>query len=407
MNKLKTTSVDQLKSKLIELGVDDVGFVNIDSPLIADQREDILKIYPQTKSLISFVIAMNIDAIQTRNKPIMNYEWKFGLNRLHESAFKVTRYINENGAAAIPTVPGFPMDMSKWGDEKIWDISHKPIAFAAGLGTIGVNRFVLHPKFGAFVGLGTILTDMEFDEYDKPLEKEVCLYCYLCVQNCPAHALSKKGIDFIACLNNTYRYFMPGFLDFVKDIVKSKSIKQFEKKWTDDEILQIWQSLTYEGYYNAGHCMAVCPAHLGKDYDKEVYAARYNLPIKSSDEKIYIVDKKSERKLIQRILPRTCRQAIELSFLYFRSEKAKGVNAIIQFNIKGKEVGNWYTTIKDETCIVSKGVHSNPTLTITSPSDVWLKISRKEKNATFAYILRQFKAKGDKKLLMRLTTIFD
>ena len=406
MDTLKTTPLDQLKIKMKELGADDVGFVPIDSPLLSEQRDGILKIYPQTKSLISFVVALNIHAMQTRNKPIMNYEGKYGLERLHETSFKISRYFNDNDTAALSTVPAFPMDMTKWGAENIWDISHKPIAVAAGLGTMGINRLVLHPKYGAFILLGTILTNTEFKDYDKPLEKDVCIHCFLCIQNCPVQALSKDGIDFLGCLNNTYRYLMPGFLDFIKDIVKFKTVKQFNKKWTDDEILQMWQSLTYEGYYNAGHCMAVCPAHLGNKYDRATYEKEFGLPIKPDQEKKYIVGQNSENNLSQRILPLTCKQAIELSPLFFRRERAKGIDAVIQYNITGKEHGNWYAIIRDQTCIVKEGITMNPALTINAPSHIWLKISRKEKNATIAYILRQFKANGDKKLLRKLPTLF-
>ncbi|WP_157261543.1 hypothetical protein [Paenibacillus sp. A3] len=39
-----------------------------------------------------------------------------------------------------------------------WFISHKPIAVAAGLGQMGIHRNVIHPKFGNFILLGTIVT---------------------------------------------------------------------------------------------------------------------------------------------------------------------------------------------------------------------------------------------------------
>lgn len=205
----ETMPLDQLKHKIKNLGADDVGIVSIYSPQLADQRDDILNIFPQTRSLISFVVALNRHAVQTRNKPIINYEAKWGLDRLNDISFKIVRYLNDKGAASLSTVPAFPMDMTKWAG-KIWDISHKPIAVAAGLGTVGINRLVLHPKYGAFIILGTILTNMDFRDFDKPLEKDVCIRCFECVRNCPVQALSKDGIDFLRCLNNTYRYFMPG-----------------------------------------------------------------------------------------------------------------------------------------------------------------------------------------------------
>ena len=42
---------------------------------------------------------------------------------------------------------GFPMEMDKFPG-KIWVVSHKPVAVAAGLGMIGIHRNVIHQKFG-------------------------------------------------------------------------------------------------------------------------------------------------------------------------------------------------------------------------------------------------------------------
>ena len=60
------------------------------------------------------------------------------------------------------------MDMSRWPG-KIWDVSHKTLAVAAGLGHMGVNRLVMHPKHGNYIQLNSILINAEVDQYDKPL----------------------------------------------------------------------------------------------------------------------------------------------------------------------------------------------------------------------------------------------
>ena len=44
---------------VLAAGADDVGFVELDRPALDDQREDILKAFPGTKTLISFVVRMN------------------------------------------------------------------------------------------------------------------------------------------------------------------------------------------------------------------------------------------------------------------------------------------------------------------------------------------------------------
>ena len=54
-----------LKQLVLDAGADDVGFVEIGRPALDDQRKDILSAFPQTKTLISFVVRMNREAIRT------------------------------------------------------------------------------------------------------------------------------------------------------------------------------------------------------------------------------------------------------------------------------------------------------------------------------------------------------
>jgi hypothetical protein len=49
---------DRLRHLVLEAGADDVGFVEIDRPELADQRDDIKEFFAPTKSLISFVCRM-------------------------------------------------------------------------------------------------------------------------------------------------------------------------------------------------------------------------------------------------------------------------------------------------------------------------------------------------------------
>jgi epoxyqueuosine reductase QueG len=47
--------------------------------------------------------------------------------------------------------------MDRFNTGKIWVVSHKPVAVAAGLGHMGIHRNVIHPKFGNSILLGTVL----------------------------------------------------------------------------------------------------------------------------------------------------------------------------------------------------------------------------------------------------------
>jgi epoxyqueuosine reductase QueG len=76
---------------------------------------------------------------------------------------------------------------------KIWVVSHKPVAVAAGLGQMGLHRNVIHPRFGSFILLGTIFVDVELDQESRPVDYNPCVNCKLCVAACPVGAIRPDG----------------------------------------------------------------------------------------------------------------------------------------------------------------------------------------------------------------------
>ena len=154
----------------------------------------------------------------------------------------------------------FPMEMDRFPG-RIWVVAHKPVAVAAGLGVMGIHRNVIHPKFGNFILLGTIIVATPISDYDAPLDYSPCLECKLCVAACPVGAIKKDGeFDFFACSTHNYREFMGGFTDWAQTIADSDDAADFRSRITDSENASMWQSLSFKANYKAAYCLAVCPA---------------------------------------------------------------------------------------------------------------------------------------------------
>lgn len=64
----------------------------------------------------------------------------------------------------------------------------------AGMGFIGKNTMLIHPRRGSYFFLGEILTTQEFTEYDKPHTETMCGSCTRCLQACPTDAFPQPYV---------------------------------------------------------------------------------------------------------------------------------------------------------------------------------------------------------------------
>lgn len=177
---------------------------------------------------------------------------------------------------------------------RIWVVAHKPVAVAAGLGVMGIHRNVIHPRFGNFVLLGTILVDAAISSYGQPLDYSPCLECKLCVAACPVGAIGKDGeFDFVSCSTHNYREFMGGFTDWVQTIADSSDAQDFRTRVSDAENASMWQSLSFKPNYKAAYCLAVCPA--GEDViepyldDRKAFMDQVLKPLLDKRETLYVL----------------------------------------------------------------------------------------------------------------------
>ncbi len=105
-------------------------------------------------------------------------------------------------------------------------------------------------------------------------------------------------------------------------------------------------------------------------------------------------------------LPNTVKEVMDGMSGAFQPDKAAGVTATIQFKFTGAEEGNYVVKVADGKCEVNDGETDSATVTINSPSDVWLKISRRELDGATAFMSGQFTFTGDMGVLMQMGSWF-
>ena len=411
----KPLNADELRDLAFRCGADDAGLVDIGRPALDDQRDYIRQVFAPTRTLLSFVVTMNREPVRSPVRSVANQEFHAVYDCVNETARNIVRELERQGVQAANAVAAFPMEAHLPG--RAWTVAHKPVAIAAGLGRMGIHRSVIHPKFGSFVLLGTVLIAAEATAYSRPLDYNPCLECRLCVAACPVGALKPDGyFDFLACYTHNYREFLGNFGDWIDAIVESKETKDYRRRVSDGETRSMWQSLSFKPGYKAAYCISVCPA--GEDVikpylqDQADYQQRVLKPLTSKEEELYVLagsdaENYASRRFPHKRLKRVGRQlraaTIQQSLmglrLSFQRGRAKGLNATYHWTFTGKERVQATVRIAEGKIAVDNGHTGTPDVTVIADTATWLRILSRDYSILRAILLRKVAVKGPTSLM--------
>jgi ferredoxin len=419
----KVLDAERLRRLCLDAGADDVGFVSIDRPELDDQRDDIQSVYPWTEGLISIVCRMNREPIRSPARSVSNLEFHHTGERTNEVTRSIVTALEAQGHRAVNPSMGFPMEMDRVPG-KIWVVGHKPVAVAAGLGQMGIHRNVIHPRFGNFILLGTILVDAEISAEGLPLDYNPCLECKLCVAACPVGAIGADGhFDFSACYTHNYREFLGGFGNWVETVVESRDAIDYRRRVSDSETSSIWQSLGFGPNYKAAYCLAVCPA--GEDVigpfldDRKGFLTAVVDPLQRKEEALYVIPgsdaqahakkrfpHKTTKHVGNGLRPDSIRNFLARMHLTFQRHRSDGLAATYHFTFTGKEPALATVVIRDKTIRVEHGHVGSPDLSVTADSQTWVGFLRQERSLVWALLTRKVRLKGATRLLLAFGRCF-
>lgn len=405
-----------LRQLALEAGADDVGFVSVDREEIASEREHVFKAFSETRTLLSIVTRLNVDSVRSPQRSIGNLEFHRNYHHVNDVAATIVRELARHKIRAVNPSAAFPMEMDNYPG-RIWVIAHKPVAVAAGLGQMGVHRNVIHPQFGSFINISTVLIAAEIASESQPIDFNPCFGCKLCVAACPVGAISPDGhFNFSACFTHNYREFMGGFTDWVETIADSGGAKALRRKVNDAEQASMWQSLSFGANYKAAYCLAVCPA--GTDVigaytqDKKAYVKSVVDPLADKEEPVYVMPGSDAEDYAQRrfphkqlrrvgnsLRPRSIQGLLNGMPLVFQRGKAKGLAATYHFTFTGAEPRKTTIAIRERQLTIKDGHIGSADIAISTDSTAWLRFLHKERSLLWMLLTGNLRIKGRPSLL--------
>jgi epoxyqueuosine reductase len=170
-----------------------IGFARLDEGKIKSIDDEISNSSANLPFAVSIAIPLNREVLQTiTNHPTVIYKHHYQqINYfLDRATLRISQFIEKKGYRALP----IPASIYTSRSDLKAHLSHRDIAYRAGLGWWGKCNLVIHPQFGAGIRLATILTDLELP-VTPPLDND-CGNCQACSDACPAHAIGKDISEF-------------------------------------------------------------------------------------------------------------------------------------------------------------------------------------------------------------------
>jgi len=188
-----------------------VGFADAFHPyiqnlphLISPTHELPQNILPDARIIIAYFVPFTKELAKANRMDTLlaSPEWARAYEETNalfaELNSKLITFIQENAGLAGITPKAATFDQKLL----ISDWSQRHVAYAAGLGTFGINNMLL-TRHGCCGRFSTVVTNLNLAP-DAPIESDFCLYkkngtCGACVKHCPTGALTTDGYDRFKC----------------------------------------------------------------------------------------------------------------------------------------------------------------------------------------------------------------
>ncbi len=166
---------------------------------------------PNAKAVLLIARPLPLSIFQT---PINNGNYSFYTSSFHtyyqvtnDIVNRVCLMIEEKGFDALPIPSYSPLKFHNGEPRGLVSLKH--FAVQAGLGKMGKNSLLIHPKAGNVLRLGGLITTMDWPADGERDFPRLCPdTCDKCRKACPVGALTDDGVNKMKCLANCIEHVM-------------------------------------------------------------------------------------------------------------------------------------------------------------------------------------------------------
>jgi epoxyqueuosine reductase QueG len=205
------TNEEQIKRIILNQGADLCGIANIDRFANTPVGFHPTDIYKECQSVIVFAKRLPRGLAYVNPRIVYNHVNNLVKNEVDTLTYEASVVIEQLGCIAVPLPCDAPYDY--WEKDNLTGkglLSMRHAAVLAGLGSLGKNTLFINKRYGNFLTLGAILTDLVLKS--DPLSEELCIEnCRLCLDNCPTKSLNGKSVNQKLCRPHAYSTNERGF----------------------------------------------------------------------------------------------------------------------------------------------------------------------------------------------------
>lgn len=157
-------------------------------------------IWPPARTVIAFGVPMLLPVIDST--PSINYQEMYDTSNrlLDDIGYRLAVWLGERGHAGVFVPRDGYGSLEVLLKNPFGSFSHTYAAKYAGLGTVGLSRNLLVPRWGPRIRLGSVFTAADLPG-DPALAVELCNSCGICERLCPAGAIRKRPGEILGDLD--------------------------------------------------------------------------------------------------------------------------------------------------------------------------------------------------------------